>query len=453
MLVPTTGITPNERHIGHAGRGMSAIPLFVRRFPPHVFPPFRRSLSLGDSHLPKDNWQVIVISPSRKYVAELLPVISNEIADAPVIEFGGYPSTDALHDLPLSSTPSVCFLDASSDQKAALTVLAALSALKANLHIVVLVEEADPNLILQCLRGGAQEFLTRPFTQEQLRQVLEKLSRLSPSLSLERGRITAIVPAKGACGATTLASNLAVHYKRISDGRVLLADLDPLTGTVSFLLKLKSTYSFLDALQHADSLDADLWKGLVGSSQGVDVLLPPENPVDGIQGLRSAAPILDFARRIYDHIVVDVGSIYGDWTVSIARAADDVLVVSTNELPSLQATARGLQYLESAGVQRHKTKLIVNRFNKDAGLNKEMIEMALHTEVHHLVPSDYENVQRALLDGKVIPTTTPFGKSLLTLSQGLLGKTGKETPPAKKPASGGVFSGSLTGLFKAFSRG
>ena len=402
--------------------------------------------------MPKDNWQVIVISPSRNYIAELLPVVSNEMTDAPVIEIGGYPASAALQELPLGSMPSVCFLDVSSDRETGLAVLTGLTALKANLHVVVLVEEADPNLILQCLRSGAQEFLTRPFTQEQLRQVLEKLSRLSPSLSTERGRVTAIIPAKGACGATTLACNLAVHHKRLSEGRVLLADLDPLTGTVSFLLKLKSTYSFLDALQHADSLDADLWKGLVCTSQNIDVLLPPENPVDSIQGLRSAAPVLDFARRVYDHVVVDVGSIYGDWTVSIARAADEVLVVSTNELPALQATARGLQYLESAGIQRHKTKLIINRFNKDAGLNKEMIEMALHTDVHHLVPSDYDNVQRALLDGKVIPTTTAFGKSLLTLSQGLLGKTGKEAQPAKKASSGGVFSGSITGLFKAFSR-
>ncbi len=403
--------------------------------------------------MPKDNWQVIVISPSRNYVAELLPIISNEMADAPVIEIGGYPAPANVNELPLNSAASLCFLDVSSDQKTALVVLTALTTLKANLHIVVLVEQADPSLLLQCLRGGAQEFLTRPFTQEQLRQVLEKLSRLSPSLGVDRGRITAIVPAKGACGATTLASNLAVHFKRLSEGRVLLADLDPLTGTVSFLHKLKSTYSFLDALQHADSLDADLWKGLISQSQGIDVLLPPENPVDSIQGLRSATPILDFARRMYDHVVVDVGSIYGDWTVSIARAADEVLIVSTNELPALQATARGLQYLESSGIQRHKIKLIINRFNKEAGLNKEMIEMALHTDVHHLVPSDYENVQRALLDGKVIPTTTAFGKSLLALSQGLLGKTGKEAGTAKQTSSGGVFSSSLTGLFKAFSRG
>lgn len=376
------------------------------------------------------------------------------MADASLVELGGYPSTKNISDLPMNSSANLCFLDVSSDRQQALTTIAALVGLKANLQIVVLVEEADPNLILQCLRQGAQEFLTRPFSQEQLQQVLEKLSRLHPSLSSERGRVTAIIPAKGACGATTLASNLAVHHKKISGGRVLLADLDPLTGTISFLLKLKSTYSFMDALQHASSLDADLWKGLVTQSQGVDVLLPPDNPVDSIHGLQSALPVIEFARRLYEHVIIDVGSIYGDWTVSIAKAADEVLIVSTNELPALQATSRGLQYLEGAGVQKHKIKLVINRFNKEAGLTKEMIEMALHTDVYHLLPSDYETVQRALLDGKVIPTSTPFGKSALALSQNLLGKTGKEQDsPAKKSATSGVFSGSLTGIFKAFSRG
>lgn len=402
--------------------------------------------------MPKENWQVLVISPSRKYIAELLPIISNELADASVVELGGYPTAKNISELPVAPSGTICFLDVPSDRQQAMATITSLVALQLGIHIVVLVEEADPNLILQCLRQGAQEFLTRPFSQEQLRQVLEKLSRLNPSLEIERGRVTTLIPAKGACGATTMASNLAVHHQKISGGKVLLADLDPLTGTISFLLKLKSTYSFLDALHHAESLDADLWRGLVTQSQGIDVLLPPENAVDSIHGLQPAGPLIEFARRMYDHVVLDVGTIYGDWTVSVAKHSDEILIVTTNELPALQAASRGLQYLESAGVQKHKLKLVINRFNKDAGLNKEMIEMALHTEVYHLIPSDYENVQRALLDGKVIPSSTPFGKGMLTLSQSLLGKTGKEADAAKKPAASGVFSGSLTGLFKAFSR-
>jgi pilus assembly protein CpaE len=403
--------------------------------------------------LPQENWQVIVISPSPEAVVELRPVMASELGGAPVMEIAGYPEPAKLHELPLTSMPTVCFLDATSNPAMALPLLAALTARPGPLHVVALVGAPDPNLILQCLRAGAQEFLTRPYTAEQLRQVVDKLSLLSPSLRGKRGLITLVVPAKGACGATTVAANLALHLRRITEGRVLLADLDPLTGTVSFLLKLRSTYSFLDALQHADSLDADLWKGMVVPAQGIDVLLPPENPVDSIQGLPSPTAVLDFARRNYDHVVVDVGSIYGGWTVAIARLADQVMVVSTNELSALQAASRGMQYLADAGIMSQKTKLVINRFNKDSGLSKELIEMALQTEVHHVIPSDYASVQQALLDGKAIPTTTGIGRGLLALAEGLAGKNVTETETERKPSAGGVLSSGLNSLLKAFSRG
>jgi hypothetical protein len=80
--------------------------------------------------------------------------------------------------------------------------------------------------------------------------------------------------------------------------------------------------------------------------------------------------------------------------------------------------------------------------------------MALHTEVFHVVPSDYASVQRALLDGKAIPASTAIGRSLLALAQGLLGKTAFEPASAgRRPATGGMLSGSLSSLLKAFSRG
>jgi len=404
--------------------------------------------------LPQENWQVLIISPHAESVAALRPVLASELIGAPVVEIAGYPAAEQLHELPLNSLPTVCFLDAASNPEVALPLLTAMAALKANLHLVALVGRADPNLILQCLRAGAQEFLTQPYTVEQMRQVVEKLSRLSPSLRIKRGRVTVVVPAKGACGATTVAANLAVHLRRVGEGRVLLADLDPLTGTVSFLLKLRSTYSFLDALQHAASLDDDLWRGMVVSTQGIDVLLPPENPVDSIQGLPPATAVLEFARRIYDHVVIDLGSIFGEWTVALARVADDVLVVSTNELGALQAASRGMHYLEAEGIPVQKTKLLINRLNPDSGLTRELIEMALHTEVYHVVPSDYASVQRALLDGKAIPPSTAIGRSLLALAQGLIGKTTPESESVgRRPAAGGMLSGSLSSLLKAFSRG
>ena len=127
------------------------------------------------------------------------------------------------------------------------------------------------------------------------------------------------MPAKGACGATTLASNLALQWKRMSGQRVLLVDLDPLTGNLSFILKVKSTYSFLDAMQRADELDADLWGTMVQPVNGVDVLLAPDLMLDSAQELRDPTPILEYARHAYDVVILDTSGVYGEWNLNVAR--------------------------------------------------------------------------------------------------------------------------------------
>jgi pilus assembly protein CpaE len=221
--------------------------------------------------------------------------------------------------------------------------------------------------------------------------------------------------------------------------KILLADLDPLTGTMSFLLKIKSVYSFLDALQHAHELDSDLWAGMVTQVNGVDVLLAPELMVEGTQDLRDPSPILDYARHAYDIVVIDTGGVYGDWNLNQARIANELLLVTTNELPALQAAQRALSYLDTNRIGRYKVRLVVNRYHRDVGLSREVIGTALHTEVFEILPSDYEAVQKSLMEGKPIPSSTSFGKGIVQLADHLGGKTSS----AKKNSS----LGGLLGLF------
>ena len=252
------------------------------------------------------------------------------------------------------------------------------------------------------------------------------------------------MPAKGACGATTIACNLAYQWKRLGAKRILLADLDPLTGTLSFLLKIKSVYSFLDALQRAHELDADLWSSMVTQVNGVDVLLAPELMVEGGNDLRDPSPILDYARHNYDVIVIDAGGVYGEWNLNQARQSSELLLVTTNELPALQAAQRALSYLDTNRIGRWKIRLIVNRYHRDVGLSREVIGTALHTDVYDIVPSDYEAVQKALIEGRMIPSSTAFGKSMTQLADRLGGRSDS----AKKGSS----LGGLLGLFSKTSK-
>jgi pilus assembly protein CpaE len=373
---------------------------------------------------------------------ELEPLLQAHLPGVEINYVRGYPSPRDLAGAIGAGSPHLVFLDVVSDRDQAVQLMAEMTRLGPSVRVIALLAGNDPDFILRCLRAGAVDFIVEPFSADQIEAALAKLARMNPvpeGSGREPAKIFAVMPAKGACGATTIACNLAFQWKRLGAKRILLADLDALTGTLSFLLKIKSTFSFLDALQRAHELDSDLWNAMVTPVNGVDVLLAPELMAEGAQDLRDPSPILEFARHYYDVIVVDTGGVYGEWNLNQARAANDLLLVTTNELPALQAAQRALSYLDTNRIGRWKVRLIVNRYHRDVGLSRDVIGTALHAEVFETVPSDYDSVQKGLMEGKPIPSSTPFGKSLVQLADRLSGRT----EPGKK----GSAMGGLLGMF------
>src|SRR5689334_9297481 len=389
----------------------------------------------------------VVISPNSHMVRALAPLLESHLAGSSINFVNTYPSPRDIGSALGGGALQLVFLDVASDRERALALLTEIARLGSNVHVLALLSGNDPDFILRCLRAGAADFLLEPFTAEQLETILTKIVRLQPAAAespaaAEATKIIAVMPAKGACGATTIACNLAFYWKRMGAKRVLLADLDPLTGTLSFLLKIKSIYSFLDALQRAHELDADLWRAMVTTVNGVDVLLAPELMTENPPELNDPSPILEYARSAYDVIILDAGNVYGDWNLNQARAAQEVLLVTTNELPALQAAQRALSYLDANRVGRWKIRLLVNRYQRDIGLSREVIGTALHTEVFDSIPSDYEAVQKALMEGKPVPSNTAFGKGLTQVVERL----------GVRPGDGAKKNSSLGGLFGLFSK-
>ncbi|MCS7025179.1 MAG: AAA family ATPase [Bryobacteraceae bacterium] len=393
------------------------------------------------------NWKALIISPNPALLAEFSPLLAQFLPSTPLFEMNTYPERRGLVELSGPQGPNLCFLDLLSDTERALALIGELLGIQPGLKIVVLLSTKDPDTILRAMRQGAAEFLVHPFDPEQLETALARLVSLQASElgAPSRGRVFCVFPAKGACGASTVAANLAHCFKRLGGKKVLLADLDPLTGTVSFLMKLKSSYSFLDALSRSTSLDADVWRGIVTQSGGMDILLSPDTVHDQLHELRDGSLVVEFARTLYDFVIVDAGSVFGEWNLSLARASDDILLVTTNELPALQAAQRSLSYLASNHVNRSRVKLIVNRYSKEYGLSREVIETAMQCDVDHLLPGDYETVQQALLAGKAVAPGSMFGKSVAYLASQLV-------PELRPKDSGSKKSSALSGLLSLFGR-
>jgi pilus assembly protein CpaE len=393
----------------------------------------------------RSTWLVQYVVPNRTVLDELAPIVMRCLPGTPMPDVRPYPDANEAARVIGAAPGTLCFLDAITDQARALSLIPNIVQACPGVQIIVLLSGNSPELVLRCLRLGAADFLLQPFTPDQLQGALAKLARMLPKDKLpvqSPAKVYGVMPAKGACGASTLACNLAFQLKRLGAKRVLMADLDALTGTVSFLLKIKSSYSFLDVLSRADTLDADLWGAMVTNRSGVDVLLAPESLVEGASELRDAAPIVEYARQSYDAIVLDASGIYGSWNLSQARTADEVLLITTNELAAVQSAQRGLAYLDSNRIGRWKTRVIVNRYDDNVGLTKDVIGAALETDVFHLTPDDPDAVHKALMEGKPVAPNTTIGKNLAALGERLCGKA-QESPKR---------GSSLTGLLSLFSR-
>jgi pilus assembly protein CpaE len=385
-------------------------------------------------------WKALFICPNQKIIRDLAPLLRKHLPTFSGHDLNSYPMRHQLAEVMSSEAPNLCLIEVGEPREPGLALISDLLRINAKLPIIVVLANNDPELVLRCLRQGASDFLIPPFTSEQVEGALQKIARLQPGHSANSGKVYCIMPAKGGCGASTIASNLVYQMKR-GDKRILLADLDPLAGTLSFLLKIKSAYSFMDALARAHDIDADLWRSVVTSRGGVDVLLSPEVMTEGMSELKDASSIIEYARGTYDIVVLDTGGVYGEWNLSQAQLADEILLVTTNELTSLQAVQRALSYLDANNIGRFKLRLIVNRYDRHTGLSKDVIGTALHIDIFHIMPSDYEAIQKSLMEGKPLGPATSFGKSVIGLVDRLAGSS--EAP--KKNSS-------LSGLLSLFSR-
>src|SRR5205823_13512248 len=107
-----------------------------------------------------------------------------------------------------------------------------------------------------------------------------------------RGVVVTVFSAKGGCGKTTLASNLAASLADNGRREVCLVDLDLNFGDVAIVLQLFPAHTLADAVPIADTLD----------TTAVAALLTPHSP--GLTTL--VAPTEPGAADIPTHVVVTV---------------------------------------------------------------------------------------------------------------------------------------------------
>ena len=287
-------------------------------------------------------WTPLVVCPQPAMAQRILAVL-RELAVLPAATLNEYPRMGAIAAIAQQHACDICFLDAASNPEHAQVLITELSPA---VPVVALHTRADADLILRCLRGGACEFLTDPDAGA-LRNLFTRLGRVR-ALAPEPagGTVYTVIPGKAGSGASTVAAHLAIYVGAIG-ATVLLVDGDSLSGSVAFLLKLRAEYHLGDVLRDWKRMDQDLWARMTIRSCGIDVLAAPANPAVRIEVTPAAAAgLCAFWRERYQVVVVDMADARAAAETGFLGLSDQVLLVSGNELGSLSATRRAMEYLD-----------------------------------------------------------------------------------------------------------
>jgi pilus assembly protein CpaE len=230
------------------------------------------------------------------------------------------------------------------------------------------------------------------------------LAPVRPEISARssvRGRIVAVVGCRGGSGATTLAVNLGAELAQ--GARACVVDVDIHVGDVLGALDLETRTSVAQLAADLDTspdLDASAVRrrlalhrsGLFAVGQAA--ACEPRTFPGLVPGL------LRGLARHHDHVVVDGIRGFDDTAVAALTAADQVLLVVTQDVLSVRRAARAVVRLRQLG-HGAGLSLVVNRVRPGATVGAAAIENALGLRIGAAVRDD-GRVQAALDDGALL---------------------------------------------------
>ncbi len=224
---------------------------------------------------------------------------------------------------------------------------------------------------------------------------------------LARGRVLAVVGAKGGCGSSMVALNLAAAIEPPES--VCVLDLEFTRGDLLGFLDLPSRGSIREAVEAGARLDTALLRGSVTvHPAGFSFLGQPYDLRELLRvDAREVGHLLRVATEGWPVVVADCGANVDEAFLGALCRADRVLVVTTAAITSLRDAVRLLALLRSVGVAAERVDVVVNRWRSDESLSIHDIGERLGHAPLALLPEDEKSCRAAEEDGRLLRELSP----------------------------------------------
>jgi pilus assembly protein CpaE len=288
-------------------------------------------------------------------------------------------------------------------------------------QIVMMSVQSEADYLRRSMLAGARDFLTKPFTMDEListvRRVYEMHAKSAAAMPATQAIVSEAVSVapedlaktivvyspKGGVGCTTCAINLATTMCQAEpSAKVALVDCSLQFGDVGISLYLRANRSIVDLAENIEDLDPDMVETtlITDDRSGLKALLAPPKPeMAELVTVDHVRTILEMMQRMFDYIVVDMGSRLQDLELSLFDLADRIVLLITPDLPSIKDARYLFEIMEALGYPDDKTLLVLNKSDPGSGISAKAIENNIKHTVFAEIPSDGRTVLQSVNQG------------------------------------------------------
>jgi len=151
--------------------------------------------------------------------------------------------------------------------------------------IVLSSHETSPQMILNCIRAGAQEFVARPMDIAELEKAIDHIRKLlerSVPQGKKRGQVITVFSVKGGIGATSVVANLGAALAGRGDAKTVVVDLSFHMGDLGLMIDLPPRFSLTEALNSDGAIDGSKLPSMISQhGSGLYLLTVAASPEVG----------------------------------------------------------------------------------------------------------------------------------------------------------------------------
>ncbi len=344
-----------------------------------------------------------------------------EQAGALLLRRGGIRA--AIKALEREPTPRVLLVDLSGveDPVMALEQLAAVCT--PDVRVLAVGETADIGFYRQLTRDlGVAEYLYKPLTRDSVARIfgphLAGDAAGEAEVSNRSGRVIAVYGARGGCGATTVAVNLAQQLAEVSHGHVALLDLNLRGGTAGMMLGVRPGAGLRVALEEPERVDA-LFLDRTGIPIGDRLrLFAAEEPLESLpkpseEGVKRVMTLL--CQR-FNHVIVDLPMPPGPAERAVLTLARQRVVVLGPDVAAIRDTIAARKFSTIGTATSVVT--VLNRAGAPGMLKTKLVEEGLGAAPDVIIPDLPKELPRAANLGRpALHESAALRRALAPLTQ------------------------------------